>query len=167
MLANARRGAEQAGRQLASDFYVAAMVTLALLQPGETLAAERVIAECGAAVVTGLHYLVARHLETGEDPPEYARPLWKGYMAWLNEAPPEVRHQRLHNSHYSFLDPEEARFITPDLIRATCLAGTPPELVERLRQLEQQGLHQIMLYPPLNRQYRVIEDFAEQVLGRL
>jgi alkanesulfonate monooxygenase SsuD/methylene tetrahydromethanopterin reductase-like flavin-dependent oxidoreductase (luciferase family) len=88
-------------------------------------------------------------------------------MAWLNEAPPEVRHQRLHNSHYSFLDPQEARFITPDLIRATCLAGTPSELVERLHELEQQGLHQIMLYPPLNRQYRVIEDFAEQVLGRL
>jgi alkanesulfonate monooxygenase SsuD/methylene tetrahydromethanopterin reductase-like flavin-dependent oxidoreductase (luciferase family) len=143
------------------------MVTLALLQPGEALASERVMAECGAAVVTGLHYLVARHLETGEDPPEYARPLWKGYLAWLNAAPPEVRHQRLHNSHYSFLDPEEARFITPDLIRATCLAGTPPELIERLHELEQQGLHQIMLYPPLNRQYRVIEDFAEQVLGRL
>jgi alkanesulfonate monooxygenase SsuD/methylene tetrahydromethanopterin reductase-like flavin-dependent oxidoreductase (luciferase family) len=167
MLAHARRGAEHAGRQLAADFYVAAMVTLALLQPGESLAAERVMAECGAAVITGLHYLVARHLETGEDPPEYARPIWKGYMAWLNEAPPEVRHQRLHNSHYSFLDPAEARFITPDLIKATCLAGTAPELVERLHALEQQGLHQIMLYPPLNRQYRVIEDFAEQVLGRL
>jgi hypothetical protein len=24
-----------------------------------------------------------------------------------------------------------------------------------------------MLYPPLNRQYRVIEDFAEQVMARL
>jgi hypothetical protein len=33
--------------------------------------------------------------------------------------------------------------------------------------LEQQGLNQIMLYPPLNRQYRVIEDFAERVMARL
>ena len=49
------------------------------------------------------------------NPPEYAE-FWNGYMAWLNEAPPEVRHQRLHNSHYSFVDPEEARFITPGLI---------------------------------------------------
>jgi alkanesulfonate monooxygenase SsuD/methylene tetrahydromethanopterin reductase-like flavin-dependent oxidoreductase (luciferase family) len=78
-----------------------------------------------------------------------------------------VRHQRLHNSHYSFVDPEEARFITPDLIKATCLTGTPEELVDQLHALEQQGLKQIMLYPPLNRQYRVIEDFAERVMSRL
>jgi alkanesulfonate monooxygenase SsuD/methylene tetrahydromethanopterin reductase-like flavin-dependent oxidoreductase (luciferase family) len=167
MLANAQRGAQQVGRTLDADFYLSAMVTLVLLQPGEALTSERIIATCGAAVITGLHYLVARHLETGEDPPEYARPIWKGYMEWLNAAPPEVRHQRLHHSHYSFVDPKEAQFITPDLIKATCLTGTPAELVEQVHVLEQQGLHQIMLYPPLNRQYRVIEDFAEQVMWRL
>ena len=167
MLANARAGAARVGRTLAADFQVSAMVTLVLLHPGEALTSERIIAESGAAVITGLHYLVARHLETGEEPPEYARPIWKGYMAWLNAAPPEVRHQRLHNSHYSFVDPEEARFITPDLIKATCLTGTPEEVVEKLQTLEQQGLNQIMLYPPLNRQYRVIEDFAERVMARL
>jgi alkanesulfonate monooxygenase SsuD/methylene tetrahydromethanopterin reductase-like flavin-dependent oxidoreductase (luciferase family) len=83
------------------------------------------------------------------------------------EAPPEVRHQRLHNSHYSFVDPEEAQFITPHLIKAACLTGTPEELVEQLHSLEQQGLNHMMLYPPLNRQYRVIEDFAERVMSRL
>ena len=167
MLANVRAGATRVGRTLGGDFQVSAMVTLVLLHPGEALASERILAESGAAVISGLHYLVARHLETGEEPPEYARPLWKGYMAWLNAAPPEVRHQRLHNSHYSFVDPEEARFITPDLIKATCLTGTPEEVVEKLQTLEQQGLNQIMLYPPLNRQYRVIEDFAERVMARL
>ena len=110
---------------------------------------------------------MARHLETGEDPPEYARPVWKAYMSWLDEAPPAVRHQRLHASHASFVDPEEARFITADLVKATCVAGTPEELVEQVRGLERQGLRQIMLYPPLNRQYRVIEDFADTVMSRL
>ena len=132
MLATAALAQPTACRTLGADFQVSAMVTLVLLHPGEALTSERIIAESGAAVITGLHYLVARHLETGEDPPEYARSIWKGYMAWLNEAPPEVRHQRLHNSHYSFVDPEEARFITPDLIKATCLTGTPEELVEQL-----------------------------------
>ena len=167
MLAHARAGAARVGRTLGADFQVSALVTLVLLYPGEALTSERIIAESGAAVITGLHYLVARHLETGEEPPEYARPMWKAYMAWLHEAPPEVRHQRLHNSHYSFVDPEEARFITPDLIKATCLTGTPEELIEQLHILEQQGLNHIMLYPPLNRQYRVIEDFAERVMARL
>jgi alkanesulfonate monooxygenase SsuD/methylene tetrahydromethanopterin reductase-like flavin-dependent oxidoreductase (luciferase family) len=167
MLANARQGAARAGRTLPPDFYVSAMVTLAMLRPGEPADSERMIAEYGAAVITGLHYLVARHLETGEDPPAYARPVWKAYMEWLNEAPPDVRHQRLHASHYSFVDPEEARFVTADLIRATCLTGSPEEMVEHVKALEEQGLRQIMLYPPLNRQYRVIEDFADKVMARL
>jgi len=121
----------------------------------------------GPAILSGLHYLVARHLETGEDPPEYARPIWKGYLAWLEEVPPAQRHQRLHGSHYSFLDPVEARFITSALVEAVCLAGSPEEIVERVRALTQEGLKQIMLYPPLNRQYRVIEDFADSVMARL
>jgi alkanesulfonate monooxygenase SsuD/methylene tetrahydromethanopterin reductase-like flavin-dependent oxidoreductase (luciferase family) len=167
MLAHARRGAATAGRALPARFHVAAMVNVALLQPGEAANSERVIAECGAAVISGLHYLVAHHLETGAAPPAYARPVWKPYLEWLNEAPPAVRHQRLHGSHYSFVDPEEARFLTPELIEATCLAGPPERVVERVRELERQGLSQIMLYPPLNRQYRVIEDFADRVMARL
>jgi alkanesulfonate monooxygenase SsuD/methylene tetrahydromethanopterin reductase-like flavin-dependent oxidoreductase (luciferase family) len=167
MLANARRGAARAGRDLPADFLTAAMMTLALREPGEAADSARLVAECGAAVITGLHYLVARHLESGADPPEYARPVWKAYLDWLAETPAELRHQRLHASHYSFVDPEEARFITAELIRATCLTGTPEELVERIKALEEQGLRQIMLYPPLNRQYRVIEDFADRVMARL
>ena len=52
-------------------------------------------------------------------------------------------------------------------MEAVCLAGAPEEIVERVRALEKQGLTQIMLYPPLNRQYRVIEDFATSVMARL
>jgi alkanesulfonate monooxygenase SsuD/methylene tetrahydromethanopterin reductase-like flavin-dependent oxidoreductase (luciferase family) len=167
MLANARRGAARAGRTLPADFPVSAMMTLALLQPGEAPDSPRVVAECGAAVLSGLHYLVAQHLETGADPPDYARPVWKPYLDWLGEAPPEVRHQRLHGSHYSFIDPDEARFITADLIRACCLTGQPEDVADQVRELQAQGLGQIMLYPPLNRQYRVIEDFAEKVMARL
>ncbi|HWN01384.1 MAG TPA: LLM class flavin-dependent oxidoreductase [Candidatus Dormibacteraeota bacterium] len=167
MLANARRGALKAGRVLPVGFHTSAMVNVALLQPGEAANSERIIAECGAAVISGLHYLVAHHLETGAEPPAYARPVWKSYLDWLNAGPPEARHQRLHGSHYSFVDPEEARFLTPALIEATCLTGVPERIVEQLKELESQGLNQIMLYPPLNRQYRVIEDFADRVMARL
>lgn len=167
MLANAKAGAARVGRELGKDFHVAADGSVLVLQPGESYTSERVLAECGASVITGLHGLVARHLETGEDPPDYAKPTWNGYMDWLNQSPPQARHQRLHASHFSFLDPEEARFITPELVRSTCIAGPPEEVCERLRELERQGLNQVILYPPLNRQYRVIEDFAEQVMSRM
>jgi alkanesulfonate monooxygenase SsuD/methylene tetrahydromethanopterin reductase-like flavin-dependent oxidoreductase (luciferase family) len=167
MLANVRRGAARAGRALPADFYVASQVTLVMRAPGEALDSERIVSEAGAAVISGLHYLVAQHLETGEDPPAYARPVWNDYMKWLEAAPPEVRHQRLHASHYSFVDPEEARFITADLVKASCLCGTPEQLVEQIGQLEREGLDAMTLYPPLNRQYRVIEDFAERVMARL
>ena len=167
ILANARHGAERAGRALGADFYLTAQQTLVLLQPGESLTSERVVAECGASIITGLHSLVARYLETGEGPPECAKPIWNDYLAWLNAYPPEVRHQRLHASHFSFLDPQEARFITPELVKANTLAGSPEEIVEQLRELERQGVSQVTLYPPLNRQYRVIEDFAEQVIARM
>lgn len=167
MLANARRGAARAGRTLPSDFYTAVTFTLVMQEPGEPLDSERIIAESGAGAITDLHYLVARYLETGEDPPGYVRPIWNAYLKWLDQSPPAVRHQRLHASHHSFLDPEEARFITADLIRGACVAGTPEELVEQVQSLERQGLRQLMLYPPLNRQYRVIEDFAAKVMARL
>jgi 5,10-methylenetetrahydromethanopterin reductase len=167
MLANARRGAARAGRTLPADFYTSAMVTLVMRGPGEPFDSTRIVGECGAAVLSGLHYLVAEHLETGKEPPAYARGIWKRYLDWLDEAPPDLRHQRLHGSHYSFLDPDEARFLTPQLIQGSCLAGTPEELVEQVRELERQGLRAIMLYPPLNRQYRVIEDFADRVMARL
>jgi len=84
----------------------------------------------------------------------------------LHHARREPRLQPLLG-HRSFLDPDEARFITPGLVEAVCLAGTPEEIVERVRTLEKEGLRQIMLYPPLNRQYRVIEDFASMVMSRL
>jgi alkanesulfonate monooxygenase SsuD/methylene tetrahydromethanopterin reductase-like flavin-dependent oxidoreductase (luciferase family) len=52
MLANARRGAERAGRTLPVDFYTSAMVTLVMREPGEALDSPRIVAECGAASTT-------------------------------------------------------------------------------------------------------------------
>jgi alkanesulfonate monooxygenase SsuD/methylene tetrahydromethanopterin reductase-like flavin-dependent oxidoreductase (luciferase family) len=161
-----RTGARRAGRSL-DGFYTSAMVNLMLLEPGEAVNSPRVIAEAGSAVMSGMHYHAARHYESGIEPPDYARGVWEDYIDLLDGYPDDVRHRMLHESHYSKLDPEEARFLTPELIRGSCLIGTADELIERLHALEAQGLNQIMLYPPLNRMYRVIEDFAAQVMARL
>ena len=73
---------------------------------------------------------------------------------------------KLHQSHYSYLDPEEARFITPDMIKAFTIAGQPDDMVEQLRELEKQGLGVVNFIAPLEQQYRLIEDFAYNVMSR-
>ena len=73
----------------------------------------------------------------------------------------------MHKSHYSYLDPEEARFITPEMIRTFSIAGQPEEIAERLHKLEREGLHGINFIPTLDQQYRLIEDFARKVIAKM
>ena len=77
------------------------------------------------------------------------------------------QHQEMHKSHYSYLDPKEARFITPEMIRTFSVAGQPEEIVEQLREYERQGLDGINFIPTLDQQYRLIEDFARKVISRM
>jgi 5,10-methylenetetrahydromethanopterin reductase len=165
-LANARTGAERAGRSM-DDFYTTALVNLVMLQPGETLSSERVIAECGAAIMANVHYLMDFVRETGSEPPEVVRPIWEEYLDFHRSRDAASSGQKLHESHYSFLDPDEACFITPQMIRAFCLAGQPEELVEQLRELESQGLKAISFITPEHLTYRVYEDLARKVIAKM
>jgi 5,10-methylenetetrahydromethanopterin reductase len=74
---------------------------------------------------------------------------------------------RIHAGHCTYLLPEEAQFVTPQLIKTTCLVGTPEEIIEQIQRLEQAGLQQIMILPSLETQYRVLEDFARKVLEKM
>jgi alkanesulfonate monooxygenase SsuD/methylene tetrahydromethanopterin reductase-like flavin-dependent oxidoreductase (luciferase family) len=85
----------------------------------------------------------------------------------LEERDATRQHQEMHKSHYSYLDPEEARFITPEMIRTFSVAGQPEEIVEQLREYERQGLDGINFIPTLDQQYRLIEDFARKVMSRM
>ena len=76
-------------------------------------------------------------------------------------------HIKLHESHYSYLDPQEAKLITPDMIKAFTIAGQPEEMIEQLRDLEDEGLGAINFIAPLEQQYRLIEDFARKVIARM
>ena len=46
------------------------------------------------------------------------------------------------------------------------MEGPPGERIERLRELEKEGLNQIMFLPTLELQHRVLEDSARQVKER-
>ncbi len=165
-LVNVRRGAARAGREL-DNFKVTALVNLLMLEPGETLQSARVIAECGSAIMANVHYLVDLVKETGQEPPDYIAPIWQEYLDFHNARDAATRHQALHASHYSYLDPEEARFVTPEMIKAFCIAGHPEEIIEQIRGLEDQGLDAISFITPLEQQYAITESFARKVIAKL
>ena len=165
-LANVQRGADRAGRSL-ENFQTTAMVNLLMLEPGEALTDERVIAECGSSIMVNVHFAVDLVKETGCEPPDYVKPIWDEYMAFHETRAAETRHQALHASHYSYLDPDEARFITPDMIKKFCIAGQPEEIVEQLHDLEKQGLNAINFVTPQDQRYRLIEDFSRKVIAKM
>ncbi len=165
-LANVRAGGEQAGRTLSGDFRFSSLTTAVVLEPGEDLTSERVIRECGPWVTSSLHYLYEK-VRDGAEPPPHVRNLWQAYTKLVEETPEPRRHMRIHAGHCTTLLPEEVQFVTPELIRTTCLAGRPEEVQEQVRMLEQAGLHQLILLPSLETQYSVLERFSSQVMARL
>jgi alkanesulfonate monooxygenase SsuD/methylene tetrahydromethanopterin reductase-like flavin-dependent oxidoreductase (luciferase family) len=164
-LANVRKGARNAGRRLAG-FQATALVNVLMLEPGETLESERVIAECGPSIMANIHYLVDLVRETGGEPPDYVQSIWEEYLDFHATRDAATAHQKLHESHYSHLDPDEARFVTPEIIRGFCIAGHPEEMVEQIREREAAGLDGMVFVAPEGQGKRQYEAFARRVLER-
>ncbi len=85
----------------------------------------------------------------------------------VEAVPLATRHFRIHGGHCTYVLPEEQELLTPELIEATCLVGTPEEIIESVRELEARGLQQIMLLPSLETQYPFLQRFSEQVMAAL
>jgi alkanesulfonate monooxygenase SsuD/methylene tetrahydromethanopterin reductase-like flavin-dependent oxidoreductase (luciferase family) len=165
-LGHARAGAARAGRRL-EDFRNCALTNVALLEPGEAVDSPRIVRTVGPNVMASVYYFYDEVQERGIDPPEFLRPMWKRYCALVEQTPPAHRHFRTHEFHYTYLHPGEAELIDAGLIRATCLVGTADELVERVRELERQGLQELMFAIGVDEKWRVAEAFAREVIARL
>jgi alkanesulfonate monooxygenase SsuD/methylene tetrahydromethanopterin reductase-like flavin-dependent oxidoreductase (luciferase family) len=76
-------------------------------------------------------------------------------------------HLRLHDSHYTFVRDDEAALVTAELVRAVAVVGTPDELIEHIRDLDRQGLDQLMFLPTVVDQFRAVETFSRNVMARL
>ena len=82
----------------------------------------------------------------------------------VEQTPADRRHQRVHAGHNCWVLPEERRFLTKGLIEATCLVGTRDQLVERLRALDDSGLDQLMILPPYDPRFTILESVGTEVL---
>lgn len=165
-LANVRRGAESVGRSI-DEFETTALVNMLLLRTDETLESPRVIEEVGSSLMVNVHYLYDRFREVGAEPPTYVEPIWEEYLAFRTRRDAERDHTLAHGSHYGSLDPDEARFVTPEMIRTFCVAGRPGDIVEQLTVLEADGLDGINFIMPADRQWEMCREFATAVIERM
>lgn len=166
-----RSGAEGIGRVFPANFHTAALGYACVLRPGESMTSERVIDEIGPMAAASLHYWWELYQKDGDTSTVAGRcrNLWEEYLDFTEkmETPIEKRFQQVHFGHCAFLPPEERRFITEDLIRATGgLVGTPEEIIAMLREREAMGLSEITLLPAMTEARRNLRDFADMVIAR-
>lgn len=166
-MAHVRQGAARAGRGNLDGFRNCALVNIALLEPGEPADSDRIIRTVGPNVMASVYYFYDKVHEKGIDPPPFLERIWSRYCALVEEVPPEHRHFRTHEYHYTRLHPGEAEIIDADLVRATCLTGTAEELVERVRALEAEGLQELMFATGVDEKWRFAGDFSRLVMSRL
>ena len=165
-----RAGAARVGKR-ADDLHTAELTFACILQPGESLAADRVIDACGSMVAGRLHGLwEGVQLRGSEDfVPAEIRPVWEQYrdfVAGLN-VPRERAGQVVHRGHCTYLLPEERRFITPEAIRNSGgLVGTPDEIIDMLRAKERNGLKEVVLLPPMAIARENLTQFRREIIDR-
>ena len=164
-----RKGAQRAGRSLPADFHTAFITTACVLRPGDKLTDERIIDETGSWVMCELHFFYEIWKQSGERddfiPPHFAN-VWDEYLERVRNfsLPENARHRQIHDGHLVYVQPEERRFVTPEAIRASCVIGTPDEIIAQLRAVEKAGIREITLWPPMDYERRVFRDFAELIM---
>jgi len=163
-----KAGAKAAGRQIAPDFHTSMLTAGCVLQPGEKLTSDRVINETGSWVTCELHFFYEIWLKEGRKdaliPPHFAN-VWERYLERVKNysLPEKARFRQIHNGHCTFMQSDERVFVTPEAIRATCVVGTPDEIVAQLRQMGRDGLKELNLLPAADHQKQVWKDFAGKI----
>lgn len=162
-------GAQAVGRTLGSDFQTSLLTAGCVLRPGEKLTDQRVIDEVGSWVTCELHFYYEIWKKAGEKDeliPAHFADQWDAYLARVANfsLPENARFRQLHDGHCTFMQPEERQFVTPQAIRASCIVGTPEEIIEQLREMERNGLKELNLLPAADHATKVYRDFAEMVM---
>jgi|YelNatPaOPRAMG01_1025707.scaffolds.fasta_scaffold00970_25 5,10-methylenetetrahydromethanopterin reductase len=115
-----------------------------ILKNGESYASERARAQAGPLSVVFLHGLVENTLGLSL-PPEIER-LARAYREqYASYQPPDAKYIQMHRMHLLGVRPEEEKFLTEDLIRATSFTGTEDALRSRLKELEQAGYNHFVI----------------------
>jgi alkanesulfonate monooxygenase SsuD/methylene tetrahydromethanopterin reductase-like flavin-dependent oxidoreductase (luciferase family) len=146
------------------NFYTTALTAMIVRDEDEAPDSDRIKHECGAMAMASLHYAYDQWRNFGRQPPNAVAGVWDDYTKMLAAVPEERRHQRIHMGHNCWVLPEEEKFLTRDLLQATCLIGTQDELIEKLCALNEAGLNQVMNLPSFDPRFEVLETIAEKII---
>ena len=140
-LSHIKRGAERAGKRL-EDLYILVLTALHFTKPGESLAdLQRAV----GPLVTSECNIFALSVK---DPFELPGDIRADLMAFKNAyrtptAPIETRHLDLYTGYCAEFKPEHEPLVTDKMIKETTLTGTPEEIRERIRNMQELGVKQV------------------------
>ncbi len=158
-------GAAEVGRDIDREsFLTCSLSTIVVLEPGEARDSDRVKRLCGAFAMASLHYSYDQYRNFGRSSAGSRIPGWDDYVAKMEQIPEEVRHQYVHQGHNCWVMPDEEQFLTRELMDASCIIGTREEVIDTLGTLAEEGLHQLMILPPFDPRYEVLEQVGEEIL---
>lgn len=164
--------AGRAGRSTAKP-YTVALTFGCVLREGESLASHRVLARVGPSLVPGLH----AQWEAGFGPGANLgmRPdaeLSDAFNTYIKEyaetsgTPSDRLYLDAHRGHMVFLKPDEEQFVTQEAI-ARSLTGTGPEIIEKLEELEANGIDNVAISVTDAQGARdLIQDFGREVIAK-
>lgn len=158
-------GAQRGGRELSREaFYTTALTAIVVLDDGERTDSERVKSECGAMAMAAIHYAYEQVRNFGRQPSGALKFVWPEYRDMIESFPKERRHQRIHAGHNCYVVPEEEKFLTKDVLEASCTIGTRDELIEKFQALSKAGLDQIMILPNFDTRFENLERIARDIV---
>jgi 5,10-methylenetetrahydromethanopterin reductase len=160
-LGHIKRGAERAGKRL-EDLYILVLTALHFTKPGESLAdLQRAV----GPLVTSECNIFALSVK---DPFELPGDIRADLMAFKNAyrtptAPIETRHLDLYTGYCAEFKPEHEPLVTDKMIKETTLTGTPEEIRERIRNMQELGVKQVAVAGGES----ALNDFATHVIQEM
>jgi alkanesulfonate monooxygenase SsuD/methylene tetrahydromethanopterin reductase-like flavin-dependent oxidoreductase (luciferase family) len=160
-LEHIRRGAERAGKRL-EDLYILVLTALHFTKPGESLAD---LQQAVGPLVTSECNIFALSVK---DPFELPGDIRDDLMAFKNAyrtptAPIETRHLDLYTGYCAEFKPEHEPLVTDKMIKETTLTGTPEEIRERVRKMQELGVKQVAVAAGESD----LNDFATHVIQEM
>ena len=165
-----KAAAKKHGRN-ARSLYTTNLTNGCVLRPGEDIMSRRVIKQVGPSAILLLHTNWApKKMAAGPfAPPEVADLAKKYFNQHIKKmkTPMAKRYQQMHAGHLTQLQPGEEKYLTPDLIKPATLTGSPGEIIDRIRELEDAGISNIALNVCGTDARGIIREFGNEIIAKL